>query len=282
MKKKHVLIAGLFAFFLSIPSLALADAPCLAAGSGVNLGITRLLAEAFMRKNPQAKIEIPPSIGSHGAIKAIKESAVTLGLVSRPLKDKERAAGEIFLAYARTPLVMAAHKSVPDEALTSQDIVAIYRGTKNKWSDGSEIIVLSREPHDSGKLLMEECIPGFKEAYEESYAAKRWEVLFTDQDSNAALSRTPFSFAATDLGMIATESLNAKPLALDGVPPTPEALAEGRYPMGRTLFFFYKEQGLPENVRAFLDFVYSKEGAAILRAHGYLPVHRDGALYPPM
>ncbi len=276
MMKTIIKAAALAAFFLSSAAMAADAAPVIAAGSGVNLGITRLLAEAFMRQRPDVKIEVPPSIGTGGAIKAAKEGAVSLGLTSRPLKPKEREEGLREEAYARVPLVIAAHASVPDEALSSQEIAAIYKGQKTKWSDGSEIIVLTREPHDSGFLILQEKVPGFKEAYEESYQKRLWTIFFNDQEANEGLSTTKQAIGVTDLGMIATEKLNAKPLKLDGVMPSPETLANGTYPMERTLFFLYKEKTLSPCAKAFLDFVHSAEGQAILRANGYLPVGADG------
>jgi len=42
-----------------------------AAGSGVNLAITRLLANSFTKLHPNIAIEVPGSIGTNGAIKAV-------------------------------------------------------------------------------------------------------------------------------------------------------------------------------------------------------------------
>ena len=64
-----------------------------AAGSGVNLGITRLLAQAFSSQDHNSAIDVPGSIGSKGAIQAVSEGAIPLGLISRPLKETEKKAG---------------------------------------------------------------------------------------------------------------------------------------------------------------------------------------------
>ncbi len=250
-----------------------ARAPLTAAGSGVNLGITRLLAEAFMKGHPQITIQVPGSIGTKGALTATADGSITLGLISRPLKDEEKAQGLVAQPYARVPLVVGAHPSVADEAITSQELVEIYRGTKTRWKDDNEIIVQTREPFDSGIQLLEKEIPGFKEAFAESHQAQRWSVYFIDQQANHALSTTPYAIGFTDLGMIATEHLNVKPLKLNGINPSPESLLSNQYPLGRVLFFLYRDGTLPEGAKAFLDFVRSEEGSKILRSNGYLPMN---------
>ncbi len=273
--KKAVLFFAATAFFFAAPAWAETPAPSalIAAGSGVNLGITRLLVEAFMEKRPDVKIEVPASIGSNGAIKAVKDGAVTLGLLSRPLKETEKEQGLSLSPYARAAIVLVANKAATkDEGFSSQELVAIYKGTKNKWKDGKDIIVFAREPYDSGNVVLEQKIPGFKEAYTESHAAKRWTVFFTDQESNEAIVKTPYAFGVSDLGMIKTERLDVKALKLDGVEASSETLESGAYPLSRDLFFLYKAGELPEAAKAFLAFVASEEGKAILRENAYQPL----------
>ena len=189
--------------------------PLIAAGSGVNLGITRLLAKAFMNDNPQITIEVPGSIGTKGAITATADGTIAFGLISRSLNDEEKSLGLVARPYARVPIVVGAHPTVADDEIGFQDLVDIYRGTKTRWKDGNEIIVQTREPFDSGILVLENKIPGFKEAYAESRQAQRWSVYFTDQDANRALSTTHYAIGISDLGMIATEHLGIKVLKLN-------------------------------------------------------------------
>lgn len=251
---------------------ASAAPPLVAAGSGVNLGITRLLAEAFQKTHPGAVVQVPGSIGTRGAIKAAADGAIALGLISRPLQPGELALGFAAVPYARVPLALAVHPSVPETGISTQELIDIVRGTKKRWKDGREIVVQVREKSDSGFGVLQEKIPGFREAYQESLQAGRWSVYYTDQEANQAIVRTPCAIGVTDLGMIRTEGLAVRPLRLDGVTPVPETLAGGAYPLGRDLTFVYRETHLPKQGKAFLDFVRSEQGSRILRAHGYLPL----------
>lgn len=244
-----------------------------AAGSGVNLAITRILAEAFVKNHPETAITVPGSIGTKGAIKASADGAITLGLISRPLQKEEKELGLTAIPYARVPIVVASHPGVKEEGVTFQELIDIYRGTKTRWKDGNPIIVQAREKSDSGFLVLQSKIPGFREAYAESQQANRWVIYYTDQEANEAIAKTPYAISVSDLGMIKAERLNIKALKLNGVVPGHASLQNGSYPLDRDLSFIYREAVPPKEAKGFLDFVRSDAGQRILKNHGYLPLN---------
>ena len=204
-------------------------------------------------------------------MRAAADGSIALGLISRPLRERERGLGVTVLPYARAVIVVAAHVAVPDDGITSEDLVRIYQGIKTRWRNGREIIVLTREPGDSTIEILEREVTGFKGAYAESQQAKRWRTFYTDQEMNRTLSRTPDTIGFSDLGEISLERLSIKPLAFNGVPPIPGLAAEGRYPLVKTLAFVFRKETLSPAAKAFLDFARSKNAQQILASHGYLP-----------
>jgi len=241
------------------------------AGSGANLDITRRLAEEFRRIRPDIRIDVPPSIGSGGATRAVADGAVGLGLISRALKENESRLGLTALSYARAVVVIGAHSAVADDGLTSADLVAIHQGTKDRWRDGRDIVVLTREPGDSSIEVLEREIPGFKGVYAESQRVRRWTTLFTDQEMNRAIAGSPYAVGFSHLGDIAIEKLPIKALKLDGVAPSLENARTGKYPLVKTLSFVFVKDRLRPEAKAFIDFARSKQAHPILRAQGFLP-----------
>lgn len=279
MRRRLTLSVGLLlmgAALLGVPSSrAVAgeprSTPLVFAGSGTNLAITQLLAEAFRQRHPELTIEVPASIGSAGGIRAAAEGAVALGLVSRPLKPQEQALGLAALPYARTAVVIGVHPTVAEDAITFADLINIYQGVKTRWRDGREIIVLTREPSDSSIEVLERSIPGFKEVFDESHKAKRWTILFKDQEMNQALATKPYAIGLSDLGAISAERLSIKALKVNGVLPTPDDIHSGRYPLVKTLSFVFRPDKIPPEAQAFIEFVRSPVEEQILLSHGYLP-----------
>lgn len=251
---------------------AFAQNPALVvAGSGTCIPIVRLLAKEFQRSRPGMAIRIPPSIGSAGGITAAAAGAVEIGMVSRPLKREEAGKGLVYRPFARTAIVFAASPSVPDRNLSSADIVAIYRGQKNRWQNGRTIVVLTREPRDSAIGVLREKIPGFDDAYETSHEKKFWATLYTDQEMNQALSRTRDVLGITDRGAVMSEKIPVRMLSLDGVEPSDSNVRSGRYPLFKTLAFVHRKEGISRTATSFLQFVFSDKGRKILKDYGYLP-----------
>jgi phosphate transport system substrate-binding protein len=246
------------------------DPAVVVAGSGTCIPIVRLLAKEFQRFRPGVKVTVPPSIGSAGGVKAVADGAVHIGMVSRPLKRNEAAKGLVYRPFARTAVVFAS-SSVPDLDLSFGDVVAIYRGERSRWKNGRKIVVLTREPGDSSIAVLEEEIPGFREAYEESHGKKFWATLYTDQEMNQTLARARDALGVTDRGSVMTEKLPVRILSLNGVEPTDDNVRSGRYPLVKTLAFVHRTGGLSPAARSFLEFVSSAKGRTLLKKYGYLP-----------
>ncbi len=240
------------------------------AGSGTNLPITGKLADAYNKKTGGAVVEIPKSIGTDGAVKAVQAGTLELGLASRPLTAEEKTSGLAEIPYARVAIIFAAHPGVPDNDVTPGDIVKIHRGEKTAWRDGRPILVLIRGMHDSSNLTLFRLIPGYADAIKESLDQKRWQVMYHDIDMAEGLRTKQGAFGHTD----STElKINAgiKPLSVGGVAPTDDNIRSGRYPYVKPLSFIYKGS-LTERAKAFVAFAASREGQAIITDNGGTPL----------
>src|SRR4030042_6356520 len=60
-------------------------------GTGSSIGTMQRMGEVFQKKHPNVTVNLPPSIGSTGAIKAVKAGRIDIGLSYRPLKPDERS-----------------------------------------------------------------------------------------------------------------------------------------------------------------------------------------------
>jgi phosphate transport system substrate-binding protein len=242
-------------------------------GSGSNIPITQALLDEY-EKISGINIEIPGSIGSSGAIKALQAKKLDLGLISRSLKDSEKESGLLQKKYAQIGIVFGVHPSVSDENILLDDLINIYSGKKNKWSHGENIIVLIRENGDSSNSVLENQIPGFKSVLDDSLNSKRWEILYTDLEANDAIKNTKYSFGLTDTAALVQNKQTIKPLKYNNIAPTLDNMRNKSYPFVKDLYFAFSEP-LSKETQKFLDFVYSEEGKNVILNYGGIPISGD-------
>ncbi len=246
-------------------------------GTGAALGTARILADAFTRRNPDISIEVPGSLGSRGGIKAAIAGALDVGLSSRPLKSKERQAGARQIHYARTPfvLVTSARDSNPSPALSSPDLVEIFSGAPAYWGDGTPIRIILRNQRDTSTRLLISAFEGMHAALAKARAIPGIPVAPTEQDNMDLAESLAGSLTTASLTALLAENRPLTPIAIDGVAPTLDNLANGSYRFSKS-FYMVTGPEISRPARAFIQFVLSADGAAILRTTGNLPIAPKG------
>ncbi len=235
------------------------------AGSGSNLPVTRALGAAYSRAEGQHAV-VHASIGSGGGVQALLDGVIDIALVSRPLRDGEREQGLVATPYARAPVVVAVHASVPDVGLTRAQLIAIYEGSQRSWADGSRIVVLQRERGDSSHMAIDRVLPGFEAVNEAAYRDSQWRVLYRDEAMREALADTQGAIGLFGQGTI-PPSLPIKALTIDGVLPSPQSVSDGSYPFYKD--FAFVTRGPPQGVTAmFITFALSTEGGRVIEEAG--------------
>lgn len=270
---KKFLIAGLIAF-LPISGVAPAgDVSTLkVGGSGTDLATLKLLAAEFSRTHPGIRVTIvEPSLGSSGGVKAVAAGVLNIGMSSRPLKESERRAGLHETAYAKSPLVFATLRFHGQTNLSYPEIIDIYRGRRTEWPDGSRLRPVLRPDSDSDTIVLRDSIPGMKPALDEAYRLPGIPVAATDQDSADQIAAIPGGVGTSVLCLLLAEKRPLKVFTLNGVVPSPETIANGRYPLVKTLYLVTPAS---PNVatKKFLAYLRSDEAVKILRRTGHLPL----------
>jgi len=249
------------------------------AGSGSNLVLTRALAAAFRLQDADARLVVHDSIGSTGAVRAAADGAIGVGLIARPLRDEERAHGLEVTPYARIPITFMAHPDVRDRDIAGSELVASLRGVHAQWHDGTPLVWLLRERGDAGTESVAARVTGFAEAQQEALATHRFRVLFHDDDMARGILGVRGALGISDLPAARAHMPTAPVLMLDGVAATCENVRLGRYPFYKDLAFVTRGAPGPTG-RAFLAFVASEEGRALIEAGGGIAFDASGEVLP--
>ncbi len=238
-------------------------------GTGTGLGAMKLMAQEFNKSRPDAQLIVTPSLGSTGAIRAVLAGAVDIGISARPVTAEEKRQGASARAYARTPFVIATGAKNKGAGLTLSQLVEIYSGKVSRWPDGSPIRLVVRPVADADTIVMRTFSAEMDSAITAALARKGLRMADTDQDNADALEKLPGSLGTTTLTQIVTEDRAIRPLVLDGVMPTLQSLAAGRYRYFKTLHLVTGRN--PSSLaKDFVAFIRSPAGQAVLARSGNL------------
>lgn len=240
-------------------------------GTGAALGTLKLIGAEFMRQNPEIKVEVLSYIGSTGAIKGVDAGNIDLGLSGRALKPAEEKFDIQFSQYAKTPLIIAAHRDHPIKSISRERLAAIYSGQKTHRDDGGPIRIVLRPAYETDNDVLRLISPELSRALDNALARPGMRYAATDQEAADAFEQVPGAIGTSTLALALSEKRQLGILALDGVVPSVDTLKSGLYPYYKSLYLITRRQASPA-VQALVAFIRSPAGQSLLLTNGQLPV----------
>lgn len=221
------------------------------------------LSETFMEKYPKVTVTAE-FVGSGAGVEAAANGTADIGNASRNLKDEEKAKGIAENIVAIDGIAVVVDPSNTVEDLTKDQLAGIYDGTVTNWKDvggnDAPIVVVGRE---SGS--------GTRTAFEELLELEDKCKYANELDSTGAV----MAKVASTPGAVGYVSL-VKAVKLEGAEPTEENIKAGTYFLSRPFVMATKGEISEQNdlVKALFDFIYSEEGAELVKSVGLISVEK--------
>lgn len=235
------------------------------AGSTTVQPLVALLGESFRAQHPNVTLEIAAG-GSVVGIEAVQRGAADIGMSSRTLTPSE-AAGIEQVPLALDVLAVVVHPSNPVGGLTLEELRGIYEGKILNWQevggDDVPLLVVTREQSSGSRGAFDMLVLDGVEPRAPSLRS-----AITAGDVAALVAAESGAIGYVGFGNL-EESL--KPLALDGVTPSPESARDGSYPLVRPLLLLTGPLSQPL-ADSFLQFVTSAEGQRLVTEDGWVAV----------
>lgn len=244
-------------------------------GTGSALGLMHHLIQGYSRDHPGVRFAILPSLGSSGCIRAATEGAIDIGVSGRTLKEGERVGGIKALPFAFTPFILLSGSRDSPRALSTAQMIDAFAGRLTAWpDDGRTLRVIVRPENDADISDLVTFMPKAREAVAMARQRVGVPMAYTDQENMDLAEAIPDVLTTGTLAAIRSEGRNLRPVILDGVEPTLEAMNEDRYPMKRTFWLILPTRPR-EEVLKFVTFLRSDAATAILRTNGALAIGSD-------
>lgn len=229
--------------------------------------LVKALQETFAEVEPGVTVTAE-FVGSSAGVEQMLNGTVDIGNSSRNLKEAEKESGAVENIVAIDGIAMVVDTANKIMDLSKDDLVNIYTGVVTNWSEvggaDAPIVVIGREAGS-----------GTRGAFEEILEIEEMCTYASELDSTGAVmakvSATPGA-----IGYVSLDVLNetVKAVSLEGVEATAENILAGSYFLSRPFVMAtngpIEEQS--EVVKAFFEYVFSKEGQAVVQQVGLIPV----------
>ncbi|MDD5502710.1 MAG: phosphate ABC transporter substrate-binding protein [Candidatus Thermoplasmatota archaeon] len=243
-------------------------------GSTTVLPIVQKSSEIYMDMKEHDYIDIQVSAGGSGVgISDIGQMKVDIGMSSRDVKSSEMAQYPNITktVIAKDCIAVIVNKNVGVSALTVEQIRGIYNGTFTNWNQvgGSDATIV---------IYGRDSTSGTYEYFKEHVMLKKnFTTGVLEKNSNggvkSAVQETPNSIGYVSLGYIdsTVKALKIKTGTTE-VEATKANVLAGTYPISRDLYLL--TNGAPTGeAKAFIDFLLSADGQAIVEEEGFVPIN---------
>ncbi|MBV8518953.1 MAG: phosphate ABC transporter substrate-binding protein [Acidobacteria bacterium] len=265
------------ALLLLAAGSAFAAKPVTIKGSDTMVIMNAKLAETFMRKNPEAQIQVTGG-GSGVGLAALINGTTDIAAASRPIKSTEVdklkarfATLGVGIAIARDGLAIYLNAANPVQELSLAQLRDIYTGRITNWKDvggkDAPIILYSRENSSGTYTYFKDNVLMGKD-----YSPRAQTLQGTAAVVNAVskdVNGIGYGGSAYAKGVhFAKVRKDDKSAAYV---PTLETVRAGQYPISRYLYLYLR--AAPNgDAKRFIDWCLSAEGQKVVTDVGYFPV----------
>ncbi|WHY01252.1 substrate-binding domain-containing protein [Neobacillus sp. DY30] len=198
---------------------------------------------------------------------------------AEPSKEQEETAKRQGKELVMTPIgkeafVFFVNPENKVESLDVSQIQSIYSGKINNWSElggKNERIIAFQRPKNSGSQTLLEKIMGdtpIMEPLKEDVPEGMGGIIEQVADYRNYDNSIGFSFRFFATGMRGNPDI--KLLAIDGIEPSPENIASGKYPFTANLYAITLKDNTKTTIEPFLEWMKGPQGQEIVEKIGYI------------
>lgn len=247
-------------------------------GSDTILNASQAIVEEYMKTNKKARIAVTGG-GSGVGIASLINKTADIAMASRNIKSSEVEAlkkqgvnvEEVVLGYDGITVIINHNNHIKN--LDKKTLAGIFSGEITNWKelggDDAKIVVLSRDSSSGTHAYFKEEI--LRGGDSKSVAEYGQDTLYMPSNQAILQEVAKSKYAIGYIGMgYMNDTVDS--LAVDGVKPTFETVADKTYPIAREVFW-YVDSAREGVTKEIVDFAVSGKGQEIVKEEGFVPAH---------
>ncbi|MBX9775324.1 MAG: substrate-binding domain-containing protein [Xanthobacteraceae bacterium] len=236
-------------------------------GSTGTAPLVEALGKAFSAKRG-ITVQVGKGLGTKARFEALSAGRIDIAMASHGLNVGDiTKRGMTVHRIAMAPVLFGVHEAVTVKGLTDEQICSIYEGKVRNWKEvgGSDlaIVVLVRPESEVDMEVVRDGIACFKNLK----IPEGTQSLARAGDMARALAETQGAIGMTSATFVAQSKGKIKAVSLNGASADEASVLSGKYRLTRDAFLVVGKSPT-ESVNAFIAFVKSQEGAAIIKQNG--------------
>ncbi len=247
-------------------------------GSDTILNASQAIVEEYMKTNKKARIAVTGG-GSGVGIASLINKTADIAMASRNIKSSEVEAlknkginvEEVVLGYDGITVIINHDNHIKN--LDKKTLAGIFAGEITNWKelggDDAKIVVLSRDSSSGTHAYFKEEI--LRGGDSKSVVEYGQDTLYMPSNQAILQEVAKSKYAIGYIGMgYMNDTVDS--LAVDGVKPTFETVADKTYPIAREVFW-YVDSARDGVTKEVVDFAVSSKGQEIVKEEGFVPAH---------
>ena len=247
-------------------------------GSDTILNASQAIVEEYMKTNKKARIAVTGG-GSGVGIASLINKTADIAMASRNIKSSEVEAlkkeginvEEVVLGYDGITVIINHGNHIKN--LDKKTLAGVFAGEITNWKelggDDAKIVVLSRDSSSGTHAYFKEEI--LRGGDKKSVVEYGQDTLYMPSNQAILQEVAKSKYAIGYIGMgYMNDTVDS--LAVDGVKPTFETVADKTYPIAREVFW-YVDSARDGVTKEVVDFAVSSKGQEIVKEEGFVPAH---------
>ena len=247
-------------------------------GSDTILNASQAIVEEYMKTNKKARIAVTGG-GSGVGIASLINKTADIAMASRNIKSSEVEAlkkeginvEEVVLGYDGITVIINHGNHIKN--LDKKTLAGVFAGEITNWKelggDDAKIVVLSRDSSSGTHAYFKEEI--LRGGDKKSVVEYGQDTLYMPSNQAILQEVAKSKYAIGYIGMgYMNDTVDS--LAVDGVKPTFETVADKTYPIAREVFW-YVDSARDGVTKEVVDFAVSDKGQEIVKEEGFVPAH---------
>ncbi len=252
-------------------------------GSDTMVNLSQAWAEEFMKQHAGYSVAVTGG-GSGTGITSLINNTCDIAEVSREMKESEISMAEKKgisphkITVALDGLAVVVNPGNPVSQLTIDQLADMFKGKITNWQEvggrNAKIVLLSREVNSGTHVYFKEHVLRKGDPQSKEEFAPHALLLSSSQAIADEVSQNLDAVGYYGMGYITPKEKPIRIARSSGstyVPPTPDNVVNGSYPISRPLLMYTK--GEPTGtVKTFVDFVLSPGGQELVKKLDFVPV----------